>query len=248
MANSDLFWTPAPDSDDIRIAAASLENRWRDAITQPTQAAQHGLGSAIGFCLLIALCALLAEALPLGEPAAFDRFGIARSLIMPACVLVLLPLLFAAIVFRTSPYHRTAVLVRSSALTLGSLLLGVCGCVMLWNTFGPGLLAAALIGIYLLALALGCASVLRSWRPRLAATLAGASAPRASIGGGALPAVLVSSVSLVVFKLLLATAPDTSAAVASALICAIACYIIAWLIAMGMLNVIRVLIALNLVR
>jgi hypothetical protein len=250
MSRADLFWTPEPDSAEIRAAIRSYDGRWRDALTQTTHTSQTSAGGALMLVAFIIGGAVLAAVLPLGEAAASvaDQVPQIGSSAALAALGVLAPLLITGAVLRGNATSGWARSVQSAALLLGLALLAATGMSMIWATFGRGAFALLLMALYAAALVAGSISVLKGWKARLVSTLAAVPLTTTTVAGSSVLALAASALAFVVFKQLFAASPEMTNSIISALICSVACYIIAWLVSMGSINAARLFISLGLLR
>jgi hypothetical protein len=250
MASADLFWTPAPQSADIDAAVRAYEGRWRDALTRPTHSAQSGLRGPLLLAVMIVLFGALAAILPFGKAidlmAFRDQITVSAAL---ALLCVVAPLAMIELLARATPPRLNTVILRSAVLTGAQAVLAMLGVAMIWSLLQGGVLAIVLAVAFLGALALGCVSVFNAWRPRLAATLAEVPLTTPKVSGAPVLALAVYAVAFVLMRSLAqSTSDDFGGMLVSAIVCAVACYVIAWLVSLGTLNLVRVLIGIGVLR
>jgi hypothetical protein len=239
----ELFWTPAPDSPEIRAAVRAYTGRWHDVLFARTHTPQTAVGAPLMLAAMTTGCAALSAALPL------DR-GVGLAAVWPMLVgVVLVSVLCAVLMIVASRIQtRFARAVQYGALVLLLMLLAASGMAMIWSTFGRGAVAPTILALNGAVLMLGFVTVFQSWRPRLVAALVDVPFAQSRVSGASVLAAAVMSVVFVVGKWLFASGSDAAADIASALICAGACNVIAWLFSHSALPVARLLIALDVLR
>jgi hypothetical protein len=239
----ELFWTPAPDSPEIRAAVLAHEGRWRELLLKPTHVLQSSARGPILLSLFAIGCAALSAVLPLdaGVGLIVDR-SVISGIVIASGLLALVA--FIASRIQTLPARAVQHAALLSLLTL----LAIAAMRVVWSTFGRGPLAAVLIVVYALVLLVGFLNVFKTWRQRVVAALAEVDLPRHSLSGASIAAVAIASIVFVAVKVLFAAGPEVATDVVSALICCVICYVVAWIFSLGALSAARLLIALNMLK